>query len=130
MSNPKLVLNRNYVLSTTKGHIISFIKGEPTYVPSAVYADAIAIGAVPEDGSDPNVLTDPTNTSKAPSDPGQRQPLILDAILKLVVTNERKDFTAAGSPAVKAVERELGFDVDAREVAEAWQKYHDGKAEQ
>jgi hypothetical protein len=124
---PKLVLNRDYVLTTTKGHSIAFKKGEPTHVPASCYQDAIAIGAQPEDGSDPNVLED-QKVNKAPSDPAKRNPLILAAIEKIVAGNERKDFTAAGSPTVKAVEREVGFDVDAREVAAMWQEYHEKKA--
>lgn len=124
---PKLVLNRDYVLTTLKGHTISFVKGEPTHVPTAVYADAIAIGAQPADGSDPDVLKE-ENKRTIPNDPSERNPLILAAILKIVEGNERKDFTAAGSPTVKAVERELGFDVDAREIAGMWQEYHDKKA--
>jgi hypothetical protein len=126
---PKLTLNRNYVLTTTKGHSIAFKKGEPTHVPAAVYQDALAIGAQPADGSDPDVLQD-EKVNKAPADPAERNPLILAAIEKIVAGNERKDFTAAGSPTVRAVERELGFDVDAREVAGVWQEYHEKKAAQ
>ena len=126
---PKLVLNRDYVLPTTKGHAIAFKKGAPTHVPASCYQDAIAIGAQPEDGSEPNVLED-KKVSKAPADPAERNPLILAAIEKVVTGNERKDFTAAGSPTVKAVERELGFDVDAREIVVVWQEYHEKKAAQ
>lgn len=126
---PKLTLNRDYVLATTKGHVIAFKKGEPTHVPASCYQDALAIGAQPADGSDPNVLED-REEGKAPTDPAERSPLILAAIEKIVASNERKDFTAAGSPTVKAVERELGFDVDSREIAAAWQEYHEKKAAQ
>lgn len=126
---PKLTLNRDYVLTTTKGHSIAFKKGEPTHVPAAVYQDAIAIGAQPSDGSDPDVLKD-EKVDKAPADPAERNPLILAAIEKIVAGNARKDFTAAGSPSVKAVERELGFDVDAREIAGVWRDYHEKKAAQ
>lgn len=126
---PKLTLNRDYVLTTTKGHVIAFKKGEPTHVPASCYQDALAIGAQPADGSDPNVLED-RKEGKAPADPAERSPLILAAIEKIVASNERKDFTAAGSPTVKAVERELGFDVDSREVATVWQEYHEKKAAQ
>ena len=129
-ARPKLILNRDYVLATTKGHVIAFKKGEPTHVPASCYQDAIAIGAQPADGSDPNVLEDRKADNKAPSDPAERSSLILAAIEKIVASNERKDFTAAGSPTVKAIEREVGFDVDAREVATMWQEYHEKKAAQ
>lgn len=126
---PKLVLNRNHVLSTAKGHSFAFEKGKPVHVPPSIYQDAIAIGAQPEDGSPPDVL-EKAKPNTTPADPAERNARILAAITKLVEANSRKDFTAAGSPAVKAVERELGFDVDGREVADAWQKYHDEKAAQ
>ncbi len=125
-----LVLNRNHVLSTKMGHTVAFEKGKNTFVPPAAYAEAIAIGAMPADGSDPNVLEETATGSKAPADPAQRGPLILTAIEQLVATNERKDFTAAGTPSVKAIERVLGFDVDGREVAAAWQEHNEKKAAQ
>ena len=34
-SKTLLVLNRNYVLTTTKGHSVAFEKGKPTHVPPA-----------------------------------------------------------------------------------------------
>lgn len=126
-NRPLLVLNRNYVLVTRMGHVVAFEKGVPTHVPYAVYQEAIGIGALPADGSDPNVLNDDKRNT-TPSDPSERNPLIMKAIKTIVEKNERKDFTAAGSPSVKAVERELGFDVDGREVSAVWQAFHDEKA--
>jgi hypothetical protein len=126
---PKLVLNRTYVLSTLKGHSVGFIKGVPTHVPPSVFAEAIAIGATPVDGSDPNILEDEAK-DHAPADPADRNPLILAAIEKLVDRNERDDFTAAGSPTVSAVSAAVGFKVQAREIANVWQMYHDKLAAQ
>lgn len=123
----KLVLNRNYVLTTTMGHSIEFKKGEPVHVPPVMYSAAIAIGAQPIDGSDPNVLPEEV-VKKYPTDPAIRTGDILAAIEQLVAQNERKDFTAAGTPSVKAVEREVGYDVDAREVQAVWQQYNNKKA--
>lgn len=127
---PLLVLHRNYTLATTKGHVIEFKKGVKTYVPPAVYAEAIAIGAAPADGSDPAVLEDDRPKDSAPADPGERAPLILAAIKALVERNDREDFTAAGSPAVDAVTKAVGFKVQAKEIAVVWQAYHEEKAEQ
>lgn len=124
---PKLVLNRNYVLTTNKGHSIEFVKGKPVHVPPAVYADAIAIGAVPEDGSDANLLEDAPRDN-APADPAERAPLILEAIKALVERNRREDFTAAGAPTAPAVTEQVGFKVQAKEVATVWQAYHEQKA--
>ncbi len=122
-----LVLNRDYVLTSLFGHSINFKKGVPTYVPNVVYHEAISIGAQHEDGSAPEVLKQ-ESSNKAPTDPLERSRLIMMAIEDLVARNDRRDFTAAGSPSVKAVEREVGFDVDSREVQGMWQKYHEDKA--
>ncbi len=123
-----LVLNRNFTLATTKGHVIQFVKGVPTAVPKSVYNDAIAIGAQPPDGTAPDIK-DEEEKSDVPQDPAERNPLIYAAILKLVKRNERESFTAAGSPTVDAVSHELGFKVAAREIAGQWQAYHDAQAD-
>ena len=128
MSEPiLLVLNRNYTLATTKGHVIAFEKGKPVNVPRAAYNDAIAIGAQPADGGDPDVLKDEKQDT-TPQDPAERNPLILAAIVKLIDRNDREDFTAAGSPSVDAVTKEVGFKVSAKEIAGQWQEYHEKKA--
>jgi hypothetical protein len=126
-SKTLLVLNRNYVLTTTKGHSIAFEKGKPTHVPPAIYQEALAIGALPPDGEEPQI-EDVVKLDNAPSDPAERAPLILAAIEKLVAENARENFTAAGSPAVGAVSEVVGFKVQAKEVATVWQQYHDKKA--
>ena len=50
------------------------------------------------------------------------------AILKLVGRNDNNDFTAANSPKVASVEKILGYRVSSREIAVAWQTYHDSQA--
>ena len=123
-SKTLLVLNRNYVLTTTKGHSVAFEKGKPAHVPPAIYQEALAIGAIPPDGEDPQV-EDVVKIDNAPSDPAERVPLILAAIEKLVAENARDNFTAAGSPTVDAVAKAVGFKVQSKEVAPVWQAYHD-----
>ena len=126
-SKTLLVLNRNYVLTTTKGHSVAFEKGVPTHVPPAIYQEALTIGAIPPDGEDPHV-EDVVKTDNAPSNPAERAPLILDAIEKLVAENARDNFTAAGSPTVDAVAKAVGFKVQSKEIATVWQQYHDKQA--
>lgn len=122
-----LTLNRNYVLNTTKGHSVAFEKGKPTYVPPAIYADAIAIGAVPADGSDPAVLVDPSPSTE-PVDLKERADKINKAFDTLVERNGRGDFNAAGVPTAGAVSTEAGFKVQNKEVAVAWQERCDNAA--
>lgn len=126
---PELVLNRNYTLSTTKGHSVVFVKNKPTFVPNAIYQEAIAIGAQPADGSDPDVLKDDEKDS-TPADPAERAPLILAAIEAIIGRNLREDFTAAGTPTAAAVSKEVGFRVQNKEIAPIMQQYHDAKAAQ
>lgn len=124
---PLLALNRNFTLTTNRGHSIAFVKGKPTHVPRAVYQEAMAIGALPVDGEEVDLLGDEKKDA-APSDPAERAPIILKAIEDLVLGNQREDFTAAGSPTVEAVGRTVGFKVQAKEIQSVWQTYHDKKA--
>jgi len=126
---PKLVLNRDYVMSTNKGHVIEFKKGKAINVPAMVFKDAIAIGAQPADGSDPDVI-DNDKKAAPPADPVERNPIIKKAILELVDANEREDFTAAGTPTVDAVSKAVGFKVSSKEIAGVWQEINDDKAAQ
>lgn len=124
VSKTLLVLNRNFTLTTTKGHSVKFVKDEPTHVPPAIYQDALAIGAIPPNGDTP-VVEERVKTDAAPADPADRAPLILAAIEVLVAAGNREDFTAAGSPTVNAVTKQVGFPVQSKEIASVWQTYHD-----
>lgn len=126
---PELILNRNYTLTTTKGHSVVFMKDEPTFVPNVIYQEAIAIGAQPADGTDPDVLKDEVKDN-TPADPADRAPMILAAIEALIARNDREDFTAAGTPTAAAVSKEVGFKVQNKEIAPVMQQYHDNKAAQ
>lgn len=123
---PKLVLNRDYTLNTKLGHSVFFKKGEPTVVSKLVYAEAIAIGALPVDGADPNVIADSV-PSKEPVDPAERAPQIKAAIELLVERNARNDFTASGAPTAVAVSEAVGYKVQAKEIAAVWQAIADAK---
>lgn len=126
---PLLVLNRNYVLATLRGHRIRFVKDEPTYVPPAVVPDAVAIGATPADGSDPNVLPpDPKGANPTASDPTARKAAIMAAIDKIIERNSKDDFNAANQPKADAVSKVVDFKVDGKELAVLLQEYYESKA--
>ena len=117
----EMVLNRNYTMHTTLGHTIQFKRNVPTHVPPILRSQAIAIGAVPADGSDPDVLQDEAQANAAPADPFERVEAVRKAIESIVRRNERLDFTAAGIPTVAAVSQAAGWKVQAREIANEWQ---------
>lgn len=121
------VLNRNYTLITTKGRSIQFIKGVPTHVPPNMIRDVVALGATPEDGSDPNLELEP-NVKQAPQDPTVRLPLITTAVKVVIERGEREDFTGAGHPHEKAVSREAGFRVATKEISQVWQQLNEEAA--
>ena len=118
----KFVMNRDRVVETTKGHVIAFVKGVPTFVPYACYDEVQAAGAVPEEEL-------PEDPAKEIADPqGQdRDALIAMAIEEVVLKNNPKDFTAAGVPHVKVLEAKMGFQIDANERDAAWTKFNTAK---
>lgn len=123
----EFVLNRTFTVRTTNG-VISFIKGEPTLVPSSMVRDVIAIGGVRADGSDVD-MSEAAVVTKPVVVGVERQDELFAAFGLLVEKNDSKDFTGQGVPSVKAIEKIVGFDVDRTEVLEAWGEYKIAKAE-
>lgn len=113
---------RDRVVATTKGHVINFKKGVPTFVPYVAYDEVMAAGAVP-------VEELPEDAAKAVKDPqgSERDGLIVMALEEVVLKNSPKDFTAAGVPHVKVLEGKLGFSIDANERDAAWLKFNANK---
>lgn len=118
----KFVLNRSYVLASTLGHSIAFEKGVPQFVPPALYAEAVSIGAIPEEE-----IEQPERAAvNEPHEPHLREAALFAVFEALVLANKSGDFTAGGTPRDKAMERALGWSVDAKETAEAWKKFKAG----
>jgi hypothetical protein len=124
---PYFTLHRNHVLRTTKGHSIGFVKGERTWVPPACVPDAVAIGAVSEDEID---LLPTEAAPAAPMSPDKRNELLCAAFDKLLLRNERGDFSASGLPNVAKLKELCGFEVTNRERDAAWTAYTAAKAEE
>lgn len=123
----EFILNRSFTLRTTNG-VISFKKGEPTLVPTAMLRDVIGIGGVRADGEDVD-----TSEPQAPVKPQvvglERTDELYAAFGLIVEKNEPKEFTAQGVPTIKAIEKVVSFDVDRAEVIEAWGEYKISLAE-
>lgn len=124
----KMVLGRNHMLATTMGHMIKFVKGQPTDVPPDCVPAAVAVGASPADGSDPGVIQDVPPNNEGPADPLEREKEAMAAIEMLVERNARSDFTAAGVPSTDAMKRVLGYEITANERNTRWQAFCDAKA--
>lgn len=118
---PKFTLHRNFVLRTTKGHIISFKKGQPTNVPPVCVEAAVAIGAQPVDVQDGDVLGE--EEVKPSMTPGERKAKVFEAFCVMKTRNERNDFTASGIPDARRLQPLLGFEVTSRERDSYWQQF-------
>jgi hypothetical protein len=126
MSN--YVLNRDHTLRTVNG-VISFKKGEPTWVVPHMERDAKAIGAECVEGEGVKLLEDEPKLPVIPQG-GEREQQIFIAFDMLIERNESTDFTGQGVPTVKAIESIVGFDADRAEINEYWALYKERKAEQ
>ena len=120
------VLNRNFVLRSMTGHSVNFVKNVPTFVPALIEREARGIGAERVDGANPDML-DLELPEVAPLSHDERAEQIRTAFALLTERNDSKDFTGAGVPSVKAVEKLVDFDVDRNEVVALWQAYRAGE---
>jgi hypothetical protein len=120
------VLNRNFVLRSMTGHSVNFVKNVPTFVPALIEREARGIGAERVDGANPDML-DPETHEVAPLSHDERAEQIRTAFALLTERNDSKDFTGAGVPSVKAIEKLVDFDVDRNEVVALWQAYRAGE---
>lgn len=124
---PFFTLHRNYVLRTTKGHTVSFVKGEKAWVPPECVPDAVAIGAVSDAGVD--VIGEEAQPVVAMTD-GDRKAKLFAAFDTMLARNQRGDFGANGLPTNRKLEDLVGFDVTNRERDAAWQEFRASKAEE
>ena len=118
---PNYILKRDYVLRSTSG-VISFLKGEPTFVPKHMEREVVAIGAEIVEGEAPALLEPAKALPKVPEG-ADREEQIAAAIALLVDRNDAADFTGSGAPSVKAVSKLLDFDVERTELANAWSEF-------
>lgn len=123
---PWFTLNRNYALSTTKGHSVNFKKGEKTWVPNGIVQEAIAIGAQPDEPID--IL--PPEVEKVHITDEKRRELFFAVFEKLLLRNQRGDFSANGQPHPKKLEEMLGFEVGQKEREAMWAQYNAKKSEE
>ena len=125
---PKFTLHRNYVLRTTKGHIIRFEKGKPTNVPPVCVEAAVAIGAQPVDAEDGDVLGEEVKPQPSLS-PDERKAKVFAAFGTMKTRNERNDFTASGVPDARRLQPLIGFELTSKERDAYWQEFREQEQE-
>ncbi len=115
----KFIMNRNVTIASTLGHSIAFEKNVPTFVPPAMHQEVVGKGAVPVDGE---VQFDDmkSEVNNAPADGAERAEMIKMVLADMKERNVNEEFTAGGSPKVKVVSTQAGFEVTAAEVADLW----------
>lgn len=121
----KFVLNRNYKLRSTSGHMLDITKGVPFDAAALLANELIAIGAECLDGK-VDVLGE-EKAEKIPLSPAERETAILTAMTMMQEDNARNDFTAQGLPNVKRIEAIVGFDIDTKERDALWTKLRTGE---
>ena len=121
----KFLLNRNRTITSLMGHSIAFKKGELTYVPKEMYADAVAAGAIPEN----ELEEDEKPVAKTELTADERKNAIFSAFAAIVEKNDRESFTGNGLPDAKVVSSLTGFTVSAAERATLWTEFKQKEAE-
>lgn len=121
----EFVLNRNHTLISTTGHAVRFNKGEPTWVPAIVRAEAIAIGAQPVDGNT-DVLGDEEVVIELTAE--ERREQLIKAFKTLQERNGRGDFTGQGVPALPALKKLVEFEPDKKEVETLFIQFREEQA--
>ena len=123
----KFVFQRDRTIASLFGHVIFFPKGVPTYAPPQLHREVMEAGGVPEEEMD-----DPRDPREAPAiveptDPVKRGEDIYAAIEMLATKNSSNDFTANGSPHVKALTAMLGWKPSNNERDAQWARFQGEK---
>jgi hypothetical protein len=119
--------SRNFVMVSTLGHAIQFVKNEETTIPAVLLSEALAQGVVPIEDDD--LPQDPAMMDSAPVDPMKRKADLKAAIQAIKNRNHREDFGATGNPKVAATEKYLGWHASGKEIEAAIQELNDEAAD-
>jgi hypothetical protein len=123
----EMVMNRNFTVRSTLGHMITFEKGVPMPVPELMVRACGEHGATRVDGDDVFAPPPEAPRQKQAVDPGERLADVRAAIERIIERNDVNDFTAGNSPKTPAVSKEVGYKVDYTEVTRAWQQLNEEK---
>lgn len=119
----KFVFPRDRTISSVFGHSIFFPKGTPVHVPPEMHREVLAVGGVPESELDLDPPT-PKNGVPEPVTPDEREAALFTAFKAMALRNKREEFTAGGLPHLKALSKELGWEItSSKERDQAWVKF-------
>lgn len=112
-------------VASVSGRSVRFTKGVPTYAPSQMHAELIAVGIVPAEEIPEVETSEPVE----PTTPAAREAALFAVFEKLVLRNKREEFTAVGVPHNAVLAKELGWSVHNKERDAAWNKFSLERAE-
>lgn len=119
---PLYKLNRTTTLRTTAGCSFEIVKNEPFNAPLIVEQEIIALGGERVDGT-PKSFHDDTPDVVPQISGEERQAKILRAINDIVKRNDAKEFTAQGTPSLRAVARITRLqELDRSEIDDVWRE--------
>ena len=116
---------RNMTVVSKSGRSVEFEKGKPTYAPSQMHEELIAMGVVPAEEI-PEPVDD--GLPKEPTVPTEREAAVFAAFEALMLRNKRGDFAGTGAPHAAVLSKELGWTIDGKERDAAWAKFQGNKA--
>ncbi|MDP2323522.1 MAG: hypothetical protein Q8N51_05775 [Gammaproteobacteria bacterium] len=126
MSAQKYISHRNVTVTSLCGRSMEFKKGEPALAPPQMHAELLAMGIMPVDGLEDDVVK-PENVE--PSLTGDREAAMFGAFETMVLRDRRGDFMASGAPHGAVLAKELGWEpIQAKEREAAWAKWNLGRS--
>lgn len=116
------VSQRDVTVTSTTGHTIRFTKGVPVSVPYQMRRLCLERGVLPADPTAPVLDDDDSQPAKpdAPLSLQERDELIREAMIEMIETKKRDDFTATGLPKVDRLAKITGFEVSMAERDRIW----------
>lgn len=123
----EMIMDRNFTVRSTLGHMITFTNGVPIQVPEIMVRTCGEHGARRTDGADVFAAPAEGPRQKQAVDPGERLSDVRAAVERIVERNDVEDFTAGNSPKTEAVSKEVGYKIDYMEVKKAWQQFNEDK---
>jgi hypothetical protein len=118
---------RDYMLRTISGHMVKFEANVARDVPVDCVEAAIAVGAVFDDGA-AFIPSEKREAGVEPKYGFEREEDIFKACETIIEKASPDDFTASSAPKLDAVNRELGYSVERREVNKVWRKLQEARA--